>query len=434
MLFVPRKLDSSRLPTKCNVMQHLIFLRSQNNPQFGFSKYFTIAAKDILDIYKVGKIPAKGRIAIIKQLTQLTKRYRNTAKNTSCYNEREWNTIFLVSSCTCPLNPRNPCRCPDDKEIPSDVWKFYVDQNGPRLLTLECDSERIPTTSDSVVVSEISSQNSTKTSVIFDPQHSEINEDNAGSLVCVEQDIQEVVPNISKICLPTFSAALDRAGVSNRFGALLATTLMKDLNFPGVIIDQHKIRRERNKSRAEALKAIKCNDFLKCLSFDGKRDLTLKQIQVNGKIRHIKMLEEHITMVKEPSSSYIGYLSSINGTGVEVAMEILNFLRINDFSLDHLVAVNCDGTRTNTGKNNGTVCSLERQLQRPLQWFVCLFHFNELPFTALLKSLLGKANGPHHWPGVIGKKLLGCEDIPVNTNYIILFFCINFLLLGCSQL
>lgn len=220
----------------------------------------------------------------------------------------------------------------------------------------------------------------------------------------------------NRFCLPTFSAALDRAGVSNRYGALLATTLLKDLNISGIIIDQHKIRRERNKARDRAIKNIKCNDLLKGISFDGKRERSLKQIVVNGSLRNVKVMEEHITIVKEPYSCFIGYITPEDGRGTVVAMGILDFLRKGEFSLDHLVSVNCDGTRTNTGKHSGTICTLERELRRPLQWFVCLFHFNELPFTALLKNLLGKATGPQNWPGVIGHTLQGCENILVIHN------------------
>lgn len=202
--------------------------------------------------------------------------------------------------------------------------------------------------------------------------------------------------------------------MSNRFGALLATTLLKDLNIPDIILDQHKIRRERGKARLKALNSIKCNDLLKCISFDGKRERTLKQKFVNGKPRNMKVIEEHITIVKEPNSSYIGYFTPEDGRGIGIAMGIINFLKAEGLSLEYLVAINCDGTRCNTGKFNGAICSLERQVKRPLQWLVCLFHFNELPFTALLKKLLGNASGPQNWPGVIGKTLMNCEDIPVN--------------------
>lgn len=55
-----------------------------------------------------------------------------------------------------------------------------------------------------------------------------------------------------------------------------------------------------------------------------------------------------------------------------------------------------------------------RYLQRPLQWFVCLFHFNELPFNALLRKLLGKQKGPGIWPGEIGTGIHNCKNYPVS--------------------
>lgn len=416
MIFVPRKLDKSKLPTRCNMMQHLLFLRSRNsNRSVGFSKCYSEAIKDILEIWKNAQIPTKGRQVVWKLLIQLTTEYRNVSKNPLKYKEDEWNKIFCVSACKCPIKLRLPCQCPADNQVPLHVRKFYADQIGQRLLSLGSESDQNSGPSNcSSTLSEVSGGYSSHISERFVPHYSDQHTETSSS---DEDTVMQPDVGVSKISLPTFSAALDRAGVSNRFGALLATSLAKDLNIPGLIFDQHKISRERIKARADCLEAIKCNDLLRCISFDGKREKTLCQVVVNGSPRNIKKMEEHITMVKEPNSCYIGYLTSVDGTGAGIALEIINFLKEQKISVQHLVAINCDGTRTNTGKHKGTVCTIERHLQRPLQWFVCLFHFNELPFTALVKHFLGKANGPHNWPGVIGQTLLGCEDIPVNINY-----------------
>lgn len=64
--------------------------------------------------------------------------------------------------------------------------------------------------------------------------------------------------------------------------------------------------RERQKARKKSLAAMKCHDLLKCISFDGKREIALKQVVVAGVPRNIKAYEEHITMVKEPGSLFIG--------------------------------------------------------------------------------------------------------------------------------
>ena len=57
-------------------------------------------------------------------------------------------------------------------------------------------------------------------------------------------------------------------------------------------------------------------------------------------------------------------------------------------------AVGCDGTVVNTGYKNGIIRQLELSMGRPLQWFVCLLHTNELPLRHQLQHLDGKTTGP----------------------------------------
>lgn len=227
---------------------------------------------------------------------------------------------------------------------------------------------------------------------------------------------------VSAMKLPNFSSALDRAKVSDRMGALLATSLLMDLKLAGintgVILDRNKIQRERAKSRKKALAAMKCQDLLKCISFDGKREYALKQVMVNGVARNIKELEEHITMIKEPGSAFIGYATPPAGDAETVLEAMAEFLENQEFSTDHLVALLCDGTPLNTGNMNGIMCRFERFLGRPLQWLVCLYHFNELPFRALVKDIVGKPTGPSSFPGEIGKEIHTCETMPVMKSNI----------------
>ena len=53
---------------------------------------------------------------------------------------------------------------------------------------------------------------------------------------------------------------------------------------------------------------------------------------------------------------------------------------------------------------------LEEKLQRPLQWIICLLHFNELPFKHLFKKIDGFATGPEKYSGPIGRILNVCEE------------------------
>lgn len=381
MFIVPRKFNQNKLPTKSDVIEHLLFLRGKNR-SIALSKFYTETIKEILKLWESAQIPTIGKSAIRKKLDNLTKSYRTVIKNKGNFNVDEWNTLFPICTCKCGLNLNKSCKCLANLKMPLHDWEINNDQDGRRMRSLGLRSNIRP-----------SSISSTSEVADIDEEYTvEMSPDSPTSFGDVTENAQTPL-HISRISLPTFSHALDRAGVSNRFGALLATTLLKDLNISDVIIDKNKIRRERLAARAKAICDIKCNDLLKCISFDGKREKSLKQIVVDNKPRNIKVTEEHITIVQEPNSRYIGYFTPFNCTGTGIASGILNFLKAEGISWEHLVAVNCDGTSTNTGKHSGAICSLEKELQHPLQWFICLFHFNELPFTALLKELVGKPTG-----------------------------------------
>ena len=72
--------------------------------------------------------------------------------------------------------------------------------------------------------------------------------------------------------------------------------------------------------------------------------------------------------------------------------------------------VGCDGTAVNTGIRDGIIRLLEVALNRPLQWFVCQLHANELP----LKHLDGPTTGPYGFSNhAYRKSLPNCEKLPI---------------------
>ena len=62
----------------------------------------------------------------------------------------------------------------------------------------------------------------------------------------------------------------------------------------------------------------------------------------------------------------------------------------------------------NTGPLGGVVHLLEMQLGRPVHWFICMLHSNELPLRHLMQNLDDVTHGPA-FSGVIGKALVNCE-------------------------
>ena len=68
---------------------------------------------------------------------------------------------------------------------------------------------------------------------------------------------------------------------------------------------------------------------------------------------------------------------------------------------------------TNTGWKICVIRNLELKLGCPLQWFICLLHFNEFTLTYLFEIVDSDTTGPTSFSEKIGKKLIDFETFPV---------------------
>lgn len=129
------------------------------------------------------------------------------------------------------------------------------------------------------------------------------------------------------------------------------------------------------------------------------------------RIRHwrfkkkITGITDHISLICEPGSLYLGHITPKSGTGKAIADSIMGFRMSTDLELDKIICIGCDGTVTNTGWKGGAIRHIELKLNRPLQWFVCQLHANELPLRHLFNRLDGNTTGPRGYSGPIGKSL-----------------------------
>ena len=72
MYFIPRELQDTVLPKKCDVIQHLLFLKNQNKRRdVGFQKFYELASSDILKIWKNTNLSVVSRSLIRKKLLNL---------------------------------------------------------------------------------------------------------------------------------------------------------------------------------------------------------------------------------------------------------------------------------------------------------------------------------------------------------------------------
>ncbi|GBN55952.1 hypothetical protein AVEN_104928-1 [Araneus ventricosus] len=119
----------------------------------------------------------------------------------------------------------------------------------------------------------------------------------------------------------------------------------------------------------------------------------------------------HISVLHEPGGQYVDHVTPASRTGSDITKCILKYLDDNDVYINELESIDFKGTVTNTGWKNGVICNTELKIQRLLQWFICLLHFNELPFEHLFEHFDGETTGPASFCGKIGKQLTSCEKL-----------------------
>lgn len=122
-------------------------------------------------------------------------------------------------------------------------------------------------------------------------------------------------------------------------------------------------------------------DTTTCKFFDGR---CYKALYLQVKAGKQVLGEEHVTIVKEPRPVYIRHITPSSGQGEHLAVEIPNLKKMKGIEISTLESVGCDATVVTTGQKNGVHTILEQQLEKSLQWIVCLLHRNELPLYHLI--------------------------------------------------
>lgn len=149
----------------------------------------------------------------------------------------------------------------------------------------------------------------------------------------------------------------DRYAVSDRAAAVIASSVLEDVGLitnedKTSVIDRNKLRRERLKKRKK-LQHEQTLDVLRGLYFDGRKDKTLEQFKQGTKYHRKTIVEEHLSLVQEPGSKYIGHVTTKSGTALSIENSISKFLDENNIATSEVTVVGCDGTNVNTGGKGG---------------------------------------------------------------------------------
>lgn len=128
--------------------------------------------------------------------------------------------------------------------------------------------------------------------------------------------------------------------------------------------------------------------------------------------------EPHLVILREPNSRLIGYARLVEESAEYKTTKLNEFFNDKNISLDALIGICTDGEPTNTGTHGGIIRRFELLLKRPLHWFVCLLHFNELPFRHLFEVLdKSSSTEPTSTTGKLSKQIENSEALPVSHCY-----------------
>lgn len=454
------EISTEYLPNNKHIIGYALFLKSTNSYRKPLTDFIPHVVKKVQEIWLQIPIPIKSASGIRFKVVDVLTKYQKMIKNTRrALNEEFLECFFNIAICQCIFDQslteedRNldalwtQCKCVNDLKIPANLRQFFIDQLNSKEITIssvkgelngpknDCDAlepaerENPDLIQDTNTIEaadlsdleqpECASGKASESDPEFDPKlfDSSISFESDGAHE-TSINAMNLITSIRSLNLKEVAIESDRRNLSNRdVAAILNAGLVAfgiiSRNKRSMVIDQHKIRRERIKARK--LLALVEEQLpespLLCFSFDGKKNMTLLKT-ISGNHLTTKKLE-NICILKEPDHKFLGLISTDNSTASAISNGLLGFFLEQNISLDNLIAIQSDGTGTNTGANGGIIHLIESHLKRPVHWFICLLHLMECILRNVFFHLDGRTKGPSVYSGPIGTKLDNCESNPI---------------------
>ncbi|KAJ8928633.1 hypothetical protein NQ314_018777 [Rhamnusium bicolor] len=424
------------LPTHKDIIKQYLNIR-RDLKMAGQKKEPTFHEVIVIMLARLEQIWQKASIAIISneriivKIREYHNKYRGLLKSYKQRSAVPSNTrqieefkiksksLFDIAACKCISFEK--CLCDKSKKMPIKERPFLLDQRSTRKMMIgnvdykmskqlqnrtkrkKNQEERL----QKVKVRELPENNnfdsSSDTSMERISTEDVLNPTEPNSIPSTSSSIHLESSQMRK-SLPTLPRECDRWGLSDRGAAAISSALLQDLGIvtsqeTSSIIDRSKIRRESKKLRSQ-YEDEKLT--IQSIYFDGRKHKSRKTL-VKMAVNHpVTVTEEHVVVMHEPDSCYLGYVTPSSGSSLNICNTIIDYLSKKEYKMDSLVAVGCDGTNVNTGSENRVIRKLEIHYNKALHWFVCLLHMNELPLRHLLIHLDGITQGPNSFLGPIG--------------------------------
>lgn len=442
-----QQLDDRQLPTIRDVIKCILYVKSHlklnnNGKDPPNSEIFAIVSEEINNIWTKASIPIVTKERVIQLLKSYFKNYlslkrypenkRNMSyqNNLKCFLESS-EKLFDVAACKC--TSFESCSCLKPKKVPINERSFLLDQRIDRKMVisgvdkketarlmkrlhrkneeLERATKKVCSTQNTNCVLENCDEDSEDG---FQPETHPITEESSKKTPSTATSSTSIENRNNTLTLPTVAKICDRYGLSTRSAAAVTSAVLTDVGLVSkedvtLVIDKNKIHRAVLKARKGTSNEVE--GFVpKSIYFDGRKDRTLINEKIGVRFHRKEILEEHISILAEPGSFYLGHTSPNRGTAKDIFNSITTYLEDQGLDLNEVICVGCDGTATNTGWKGGVIQYLEKYLEKPLQWCVCMLHTNELPLRHLFLTLDGRTSGPTEYSGPIGKELVVCEN------------------------
>ncbi|GBN66938.1 hypothetical protein AVEN_173931-1 [Araneus ventricosus] len=181
-----------------------------------------------------------------------------------------------------------------------------------------------------------------------------------GKISNPKQDLTETVIiaqryNVSERAVAHITSAMLHAALK----AVIISSGQSSEITSALIVEKNKIRREKLKVARNVKQRSMDYDPVQSLYFDGRKDESKTQTRI--------VREEHISLVAEPNSQYVGHVTPTSGSAHDEATVIFEYITSQLKGVfDEVDVLGCDGTNTNTGWKCGILRKLEGLTGKPM--------------------------------------------------------------------